>query len=184
MVHDASKKTEGAKESLRVRVSRFVFCQRFLHNDTLSMEERVEYAFSDESYICGNHCGSTTWGLKPKAWLETVYKEIYDSPVAPALADITLAGCALPGGVSVSVPKAGRGDRVVIVDAITREGRLMRKHVDGQVKPCGKLWVFLVLCYSVCVYLLCWYNSTNTDTALFSPLDALLDRVDDVNQYV
>jgi hypothetical protein len=26
-----------------------------------------------------------------------------------------------------------------------------------------------------CLYLLYWYNSTNTDTALFSPLDALLD---------
>ncbi len=35
-----------------------------------------------------------------------------------------------------------------------------------------------------CVYLLYWYTSTNTDTALFSPLDALLDSVEDASSRV
>ena len=53
--------------------------------------------------------------------------------------------CVLEGDVSVSVPKTGRGDRVVIVDTITDHGRVTRTHVNGEVQPCVKIWVFCLL---------------------------------------
>ena len=144
LVWGAMRGAEGAKESHRVRITRFRFVARRVEADSLEGAKKPLRAYSDESYVHANHCGTNTWGLSEKAWSLAIEQERQDllSCDMP-LPQASLAGLADEKGsgaaqIRVTKPKSGRGDRLVLVDMITECGRVNRTH-NGQHVPVGKL---------------------------------------------
>ena len=133
-----------------MRKHRFEFCERRLLEDQKDESERVIWAYSDESYCHANHVGKSTWGLSEEAWQEAIMQDASDRAERGESLDVSsvsLAGLAEGGSaggeatVRVVKPKSGKGNRAVIVDAISEYGRIMRTDPDTDTQvPVGKIW--------------------------------------------
>ena len=119
LVYGGKRASDGAKESYRVRLSRWHYCSKIvetlLHPQVPAGVLPIE-GHSDESFINANHSAEGTYGLTEKAWEEAVVTELVERAQQGediAQAHVSLAGLADGAGgknlVRVDKPKSGKG---------------------------------------------------------------------------
>ena len=153
LVYGGKRASDGAKESFRVRLSRWHYCSKIVErllNPQVPADLLPIEAHSDETYINANHSAEGTWGLTEKAWADAMVEELVERAAQGediAQAHVSLVGLAEGSQgknlVRVDKPKSGKGARAVVVDMITESGRVKRTvTVDGQQQkvPVGKVW--------------------------------------------